>query len=146
MSSAKVARQSLRERLRDHGLRATSARVAVLSLLVQRKAPLSHAEVFESVGDEGYDRATVYRNLIDLVEAGILRRADMGDHVWRFELVADDERHSGAVHPHFVCSECGTVRCLPESAIAIQPSSKTPRALRRNGLEIQLRGRCDACA
>src|SRR4051812_24845920 len=73
--------------LRGAGLRRTGPRVAVLERLEAATAPLSHGEVAAMLTPAGFDRATVYRNLIDLVKKGLVRRADLGDHVWRFELV-----------------------------------------------------------
>jgi len=43
-------------------------------------------EVFAELQAEGWDRATLYRNLVDMTDAGLLRRVDLGDHVWRYEL------------------------------------------------------------
>ena len=43
--------------------------------------------------------------LLGLTEAGLARRADLGDHVWRFEAI--DPNHVDDGHPHFVCSVCG---------------------------------------
>jgi len=137
----------LRSRLRAAGLRATTPRVAVLRRLTEAAAPLAHGEVADSLAPLGFDRATVYRNLIDLTEAGFARRGDLGDHVWRFELARGAGDHTPAAHPHFVCSECGTVACLPEAAVAVRPSRGAPRALRRrSAVEIQVRGVCDGCA
>lgn len=137
-------RRELRDQLRDAGLRATMPRVGVLSVLVGAEHPLSHAEVAEQLADQGFDRATVYRNLIDLTDAGLARRSDVGDHVWRFELVRGEHREEE--HPHFVCTACGAVQCLPEGTIAVRPNRGLPRALKRGELEIRLRGVCDSCA
>lgn len=135
----------LREVLRAAGLRATSARMAVLEVLLAARAPLSHGEVCDRVGDRGIDRATLYRNLIDLAEAGLVRRSDHGDHVWRFEWTGGESAdHQAAEHAHFVCSRCGTVSCLPEGAIAIHAVRGAPRSL-RVGAEVQVRGVCDTC-
>ncbi len=136
---------TLRERIRTAGLRATAARVAVLRCLIEAKSPLSHAEVFERVAKLGYDRATTYRNLIDLTQAGIARRGDHGDRVWRFEM-AGDAGHAIEAHPHFICEECGTVECLPEAAVAVQKRRGMPKSMRRRAVEIQVRGVCDDCA
>jgi len=134
----------LRDRLRTAGLRATGARVAVLEILLDSKGPLSHAEVYERVGDRGIDRATSYRNLIDLAEAGLVRRSDHGDHVWRFEWVGDAGPHDVSEHAHFVCSTCGNVSCLPAGAIAVHAVRGAPRSLKAH-VEVQVRGRCDSC-
>lgn len=135
----------LRDVLRAAGLRATSARMAVLEVLLEASAPISHGEVCDRVGERGIDRATLYRNLIDLAEAGLVRRSDHGDHVWRFEWIGrESESHKNAEHAHFVCSRCGTVSCLPDGAIAVHAVRGAPRSL-RVGVEIQVRGVCDTC-
>ncbi len=106
---------------------------------------MSHAEVFESVFDDGFDRATVYRNLIDLSDAGLLNRTDLGDHVWRFEM-AGVGSGSELTHPHFVCSDCGVVECLPTSAVSVNQNAATLSFLERAVTEIHVRGVCDDCA
>ena len=97
--------------IRDAGLRATPARIATLSLLQSSGSPLTHAEVAEELQDLGIDKATVFRNLNDLATAGLLRRTELGDRVWRFELKSSSH-HPGTEHPHFVCVDCGVVACM----------------------------------
>jgi Fur family ferric uptake transcriptional regulator len=134
-----------RETLRRVGLRATVPRLAVLKLLKQAEGPLSHAQVAELASREGLDRATVYRNLIDLTDAGLVSRMDFGDHTWRFAVSGKGPAHPDEAHPHFICSSCGSVSCLPEDAVAVKASRHTPRALRQRRLQIQIRGLCDSC-
>jgi Fur family transcriptional regulator, ferric uptake regulator len=131
----------LRAVVRDRGLRATPSRLAVLELLRATDSPMSHGDVADRLASQPWDRATIYRNLIDLADAGLARRTDVGDHVWRFEAVTD--AHDGA-HPHFVCTECGTVECLPEIELAVR-RAKAPRAVRQRQVEVHVRGLCDAC-
>ncbi len=111
----------LRAQVRAKGLRATPSRLAVLELLRASDAPMSHGDVADRLASEAWDRATIYRNLTDLAEAGLVRRTDVGDHVWRFEAVSDD--HEASAHPHFVCTECGTIECLPELELSIPYTS-----------------------
>jgi Fur family ferric uptake transcriptional regulator len=133
---------TLRTAIRGRGLRATPSRVAVLSLLRAEAAPMSHGDVADRLADQAWDRATIYRNLTDLAEAGLVRRSDLGDHVWRFEAV--DGAHGDEHHPHFVCTACGSVACLPELELSVR-RGKAPRAVRQKQIEVQVRGRCDAC-
>jgi Fur family ferric uptake transcriptional regulator len=133
------------ERIRASGLRSTAPRVAVLRQLEAAQAPLSHAELVDSLGDAGYDRVTIYRNLTDLTEAGLVVRADLGDHVWRFELRRAGEAHQGT-HPHFTCTDCGTVSCLPAEAVRVTPAKGAPRAVAARAVEVHLRGLCDSCS
>ncbi len=131
----------LRAAVRDNGLRATPSRLAVLELVRASHAPVSHGDVADRLASQGWDRATIYRNLTDLAEVGLLRRTDVGDHVWRFEAI--NAEHDTA-HPHFVCTECGTVECMPEIELAIR-RAKAPRAVKQRQVEVHVRGLCDAC-
>jgi Fur family transcriptional regulator, ferric uptake regulator len=133
------------EKIRAVGLRSTAPRVAVLRALEAASAPLSHADLVDSLGDEGYDRVTLYRNLTDLTEAGLVARADLGDHVWRFELRRSGKAHPG-LHPHFTCTSCGVVSCLPEESVRLTPVKGAPRSVAAREVEIHLRGLCDRCA
>lgn len=142
---SKEEREAWAAQIRAAGLRVTPSRIHVLKALRDARVPLSHADVANEVEGLGLDRTTVYRNLIDLAEAGILRRSDV-DHTWRFELVERGEQHERELHPHFVCTDCGKVACLPKGVVALRPVRGAPSALRRGNLEIQLRGLCDACA
>lgn len=132
----------LRAAIRATGLRATPSRLAVLALLRGTELPVSHGEVADRLAGQAWDRATIYRNLTDLADAGLARRTDLGDHVWRFEAIAAG--HGATQHPHFVCTSCGTVECLPDVELALR-RTRTPRAVRSKKVEIQLRGVCDAC-
>jgi Fur family ferric uptake transcriptional regulator len=138
----------LRSVVRAKGLRATPSRLAVLELLRDSDAPMSHGDVADQLASQAWDRATIYRNLTDLAEAGLVRRTDVGDHVWRFEAVSDD--HEASAHPHFVCTECGTIECLPEIELAVRASrssarARPPRAVKQRQVEVHVRGLCDAC-
>ena len=136
---------TLLDEIRDAGLRATASRVAVLDALRCAERPLSHADVVELLHGRGWDRATLYRNLLDLTEAGLLRKATLGDRVWRFE-GADEAGHAVEAHPHFVCVGCGAVECLPGVTMTINPPKHVPRAVKGGRVEIQVRGLCDGCA
>ena len=140
----------LRDAVRAVGLRATGARIAVLRCLRDAKRPLSHAEVVEGLEDPAaWDRATVYRNLSDLAKAGLLRRYDLGDHVWRFEVVADPCRDENTAHSHahFLCTECGDVQCLDALELTLPAGGGAlPRAVQTQQVEVQVRGVCDTCA
>lgn len=118
-------------------------------------APRTHAEVSEALADQGFDRATIYRNLTELTDARLLSRIDLGDHVWRFEIRHAHEINPGnAGHPHFVCTGCGEVSCLDDIQVAItrQASRRVrgdarsrPRAHIGTVTEVLLRGRCSDC-
>ncbi|WP_373044531.1 Fur family transcriptional regulator [Vulgatibacter sp.] len=141
-------RETLRERIREAGLRSTAPRVAVLACLEQAKTPMSHAEICDALQEEGFDRATLYRNLVDLAEVGILTRSDLGDHVWRFEIRKNGNggaKHE-VEHPHFTCTDCGEVSCLPEVQVKVKGAGSVPKSVAAATVQVQLRGRCDDCS
>ncbi|MEM1031494.1 MAG: Fur family transcriptional regulator [Myxococcota bacterium] len=137
-----ATRNGLRQRLRASGLRATPARLATYEVLWARATPLTHAEVHAVLADQGLERTTVYRNLIDLTEAGLVARTDLGDHTWRFERKAEGQ--ATASHAHFVCVDCGEVSCIDGVHVAVDGAA--PRAVASQDVEVQIRGRCDGCA
>jgi len=134
--------QTLRAELRQAGLRATAPRVAVLRLLRRARLPLSHPEVVAALDSNGWDRVTLYRNLVDLASRGLARRTDLGDRVWRFAATGRAAAHA---HPHFVCRDCGGVFCLTDVRIDLSPGPTAPAALRADQYEVQLAGLCDRC-
>jgi Fur family ferric uptake transcriptional regulator len=140
--------EALRAALREAGLRATPARVAVLGVLRQGTGPMTHGEVVDRLERHGWDRATIFRNLVALVDAGFVRRTDVGDHVWRFETRADDghqARGKGHEHAHFLCTGCGEVTCMPELELKLPRGGRVPQSVRSRSVEVQLRGLCDEC-
>lgn len=136
--------RELRVRLRTAGLRATPSRIAVYRLVLETRRPMSHAEVADAFAGEAWNRTTIYRNLVDLSHAELLRRADLGDRVFRF--VAAGAAHGPAEHPHFVCTDCGQVLCLPGTEVRLSGPPSGPRAVRQQEVEVQVRGVCDDCS
>jgi Fur family ferric uptake transcriptional regulator len=137
-----VTDEALRHDLRAAGLRATAPRLAVLGLLRRASLPLSHPDVVGALADHTWDRATLYRNLTDLVRTGLARRTDLGDRVWRFEATGRAPAHR---HPHFVCHDCGSVQCLDGVEVHLPGGAAMPTALHDPDVEVQFKGRCDQC-
>lgn len=138
-----VPSERLRARLREAQLRGTSARLAVLAVLEQAVGPKTHLEVFELLVHLGLDRATVYRNLVALADAGFASRTDLGDHVWRFELLQQGG-HEGGRHAHYVCTDCGEVSCMKEVEVeAVSPPTRV--AAPGKVTEVLFKGVCDKC-
>lgn len=130
---------ALKARIRAAGLKWTAARGAVLLALHDATRPLSHGDLVERVEHQGFDRATVYRNLMDLTGAGLVSRTDLGDHVWRFEVRDGDDD----LHPHFMCTSCGAVSCLGEAVVATASIAQRANVARID--EVLLKGTCVTC-
>ncbi|MEC9094210.1 MAG: transcriptional repressor, partial [Planctomycetota bacterium] len=88
------------------------------------------------------DKATVFRNLNDMASAGLIRRTELGDHVWRFEAINGHDHHSSN-HPHFICIDCGNVSCIDQ--VKLTKSSVQFSKTIGEVTEILLRGHCNDC-
>ena len=132
-----------REKIRSAGLRATPARIATLKVRHGSGSPLTHAEVSDKLENLEIDKATIFRNLTDLVARNVIRRSALGDNVWRFEIIKESA-HEPDSHPHFICIDCGSVSCMEDVELKRTSTSKSP--LFERITEIVLRGHCNECA
>lgn len=137
--------EELREIVRVAGLRRTASRIAVLRCLHGAAAPVSHADVAGLLAAQGFDNSTVFRNLKELAEAGILSRVELGDHVFRYEWRRERGGHDTGEHPHFLCVDCGEVSCLPDVTVNITPTPGSKRSTVSDVTEVLLKGHCDRC-
>ncbi len=113
----------------------------MLRLLAASDKPLSHRQVVDGIGSEDWDQATLYRNLLRLVEAGLARVASKVGGVARYEARGDDD--SPHLRPHFSCQTCGTIRCLPDVKLAGPIEGRWRKSLTNS--ELQLIGDCPDC-
>jgi len=134
--------EQARDMLRSVKLRCTACRLAVVQHLSLATAPLSHAEVSAAMAPRGYDKSTIYRSLVEIAEAGLATRLELGDHVWRFELAHESGDTS---HPHFMCTGCGKVECLNDVQVRITARDNKPSQSKFEFDEVLLKGRCVSC-
>jgi Fur family ferric uptake transcriptional regulator len=125
------------------GLRLTSVRRDVLKLFAGERTPINLDSVAHSDALRGRcDATTVYRTLMLLCEAGVLRQVSLRSKSRFFAL-----NMPGELHDHLVCRRCGTVVCLPGSdtleRIARELESLHRFASVRHDLEFH--GLCPAC-
>ncbi len=139
-SFTKMTVDEARDRLRAAGLRCTACRIAVLRHLAGRSNPVSHAEVAEPLAADGFDNSTIYRSLVEFSEGGLTARLDVGDHVWRFELLSPDQEITD--HAHFMCVDCGQVTCADDVSVRVTGKSKSDLG---QVTEVLLKGRCPTC-
>jgi Fe2+ or Zn2+ uptake regulation protein len=97
-------------RLRLADLRYTSGRRAIVDLLAEAGHPVSISDIAEQL--PGVPRSSAYRHLVDLQNAGIVRRIVANDEFARFELAEELTEH----HHHLLCTVCGRVFDVTPSA------------------------------
>lgn len=132
-----------KERLRHADLRITSARLDVLRILHASPLPMTAQEVVEAAEQLGpTDRVTVYRTLNSLVDVKIAHRVDPGDRTWRFGLLAADHHQ----HAHFVCDDCGSIRCLEDALVTVSMKGKRQAdRFKITQQDVYLHGTCESC-
>jgi Fur family transcriptional regulator, ferric uptake regulator len=122
--------------------RLTPARLAVLEILLDSAAALSHHDIEDAIEQRGLDvdRVTLYRVLDWLVERDLAHRIAAEDRVWRFNAV---DRVHGSEHAHFHCTRCGQIVCLegPDSTAAFA----LPKGYEPERTEVTVHGRCPRC-
>jgi Fur family transcriptional regulator, peroxide stress response regulator len=126
--------------LAESGMRCTPQRYAVMAFLLGQGGHPTAVEIFEAVNrvDPRSSRATIYNNLRDLVQAGLVREVAVEGRAARFDV-------KGIRHHHFICDRCSTVEDMdwydvPRPAAA----SLGKRVLRES--ELIFRGLCTKCA
>lgn len=133
----------VRQRLRAAGLHLTGPRRAVLAVLGVEPGHLSAERVVAAVAvaAPGVHRASVYRALEALTDAGIVQHVHLGHGATAYHL-ADDEGE----HLHLQCAACGAVLDAPVAVLG--PVRR--RLLRDQGFvldaaHVALSGTCRSC-
>jgi Fur family ferric uptake transcriptional regulator len=127
------------DQLREHGLRTTGPRRAVVESALHRRGRFTANDIVDELRPRGVGRATVFRTLDLLVEIGVLERLHTdSQHAY----TVCSERH----HHHLVCTGCDTVEEI------ISPSAeRLVRAIaHRAGFQIEghlleILGLCQRC-
>ena len=93
--------------IRRKGLRRTAQRERIVAAVFSKDEHFSAEELYERVCTSvaNTSRATVYRTLGLLVEAGLLRAIDLGDN----QTTYDPNFLDKPAHDHLVCIDCGRV-------------------------------------
>jgi len=131
--------EAIRQRLDAAGVRFTTQRHCVMAFLMENPGHPTAADIFDGVNrlDPRSSRATVYRNLKDLVDAGLVREVAVEGRSARFDL-------TGTPHHHFICDRCGEVENMEWFNVP-QPPPATVGARVVREYEVILRGLCPQC-
>ncbi|XOV94287.1 MAG: Fur family transcriptional regulator [Bacteroidota bacterium] len=130
------------EILKNHNLRVTDCRIAVLQQFMKTDHALSQSDLDENCS--GFDRVTLYRTLQNFLEKGILHRIpnDFGYASYGvcFDTCGPDGHHHD--HLHFQCTDCGHIQCLEETHL---PKVKLPKEYHVDHVDLIIAGTCTHC-
>lgn len=133
---------SLKRVLREHGLRATIPRVAVLQALDDRVGHQSMEEIARAVEARypAFDRVSIYRTLETFESVGLAYRAVLQDKVIRWERAA-------RAHHHVVCRQCAAVLEVDDAPFRrLAENLEQAYGVRVDVRHLALHGLCAHCA
>lgn len=136
--------ERLRRFLRSRGLRATVERSSLLREVFRTHGHIDAEALLRNMQQKGYaiSRATVYRNLELLVDAGLVQRVRLATGKTLYE-----HTHSESAHHHLICRFCGRVVEFSSRAIAllIEEIARAHEFV-TGGEQIQIVTACRRCA
>ncbi len=101
-----MGKDKYRQLLKEHGLKVTPARLAVLEEIFSHEDHTHPDEILAQLKAKGkkVSRATVYRTLNFLIKKGMMRRLYFDNQKTQY-----DQNYTIAEHDHLICTECGNV-------------------------------------
>ncbi|HEX5068979.1 MAG TPA: transcriptional repressor [Vicinamibacterales bacterium] len=131
------------ERLRPAGGRRSSKRDIIVNVFLRQEGHISADHLVDAVRreDARISRATIYRTLQWMVDAGMARRVDFGDGKFRFEHSYRHPRHF-----HLICKSCDQSFEFLSSDVEtlIEEVAAARNFLARQSV-VQIYGTCEAC-
>jgi Fur family transcriptional regulator, ferric uptake regulator len=128
---------------RPSGGRRSSKRDAIVAVLLAQEGHISAEQLVDAVRarDARISRATIYRTLQWMVEAGIARRVDFGNGKFRFEHAYRHPRHF-----HLICKACHqSFEFLSSDIETLVEEVAEARRFAVDESVIQIYGTCDQC-
>ena len=127
------------DQLREHGLRTTGPRRAVVEAALQQLGRFTANDIVDELRPRGVGRATVFRTLDLLVELGVLERLHTDSH---HAYTVCSEQH----HHHLVCRGCNTVEeIVSPSAERLVRAIAHQAGFQIEGHLIEILGLCQRC-
>lgn len=130
------------DRLTAAGERVTRQRLLVANALAASGRRLTAEQLYRSLRrrEPAIGRATVFRTLETLVEAGVARRLELDGHVYAY--VACLPAH----HHHIACTRCGRVEEIDEAYVApIAQRLAAEMGFEIDDARLDFYGRCATC-
>ncbi|MBQ8565618.1 MAG: transcriptional repressor [Bacteroidaceae bacterium] len=136
-------RQKLAQFLESRKMRKTSERFTILDKIYSSSAHVEVVALHNAMLSDGYrvSIATVYNTLNLLVEAGLVRRINLGDGVARYERITATNNHH-----HLICTRCGKVKEMKAVELVGDLLSRKPRSFEPAYFTLYIYGLCSRCA
>jgi len=129
--------------LRPQGGKRSSKRDRIVQVFLRQEGHISADDLFEQIHREasGIGRATVYRTLQWMVDAGIARKVDFGEGRSRYEPSYRHPRHF-----HLICTTChSSSEFLSSDVESLMEEIAAARNFAAAKSVVQIYGTCEAC-
>ena len=131
------------DRVRPAGTKRSSKRDFILNVFLRQEGHLSADDLVDLIRreDQHVSRATIYRALQWMVDAGIARKVDFGEGRFRFEHSYRHPRHF-----HLICKTCNrSFEFLSSDIEAIVEEIAAARSFTQRQSVLQIYGTCEEC-
>jgi Fur family ferric uptake transcriptional regulator len=129
--------------LRPAGSKRSSKRDFIVNVFLRQEGHLTADNLVDLIRreDQRISRATIYRTLQWMVEAGIARKVDFGEGRFRFEHSYRHPRHF-----HLICKTCSrSFEFLSSDIESLIEEVATARNFAPRQSVLQIHGTCEAC-
>jgi Fur family transcriptional regulator, ferric uptake regulator len=130
-------------RLKPDGGKRSSKREQIVNVFLRQEGHLSADDLVDLIRreDQRISRATVYRTLQWMVDAGIARKVDFGEGRFRFEHSYRQPRHF-----HLICKTCHrSFEFLSSDIEALVEEVSAARSFTASQSVVQIYGTCEEC-
>ena len=130
-------------RLKPSGGKRSSKREQIVNVFLRQEGHLSADDLVDLIRreDQRISRATVYRTLQWMVDAGIARKVDFGEGRFRFEHSYRQPRHF-----HLICKTCHrSFEFLSSDIEALVEEVAAARSFTASQSVVQIYGTCEEC-
>jgi Fur family ferric uptake transcriptional regulator len=131
------------DRLRPAGTKRSNKREQIVNVFLRQQGHLSADDLVDLIKreDQRISRATVYRTLQWMVDAGIARKVDFGEGRFRFEHSYRHPRHF-----HLICKTCNrSYEFLSSDIESLMEEVAAARGFEARQSVVQIYGTCESC-
>ena len=131
------------DRVRPAGGKRSSKREFIIDVFLRQEGHLSADDLADLIRkeDRGISRATVYRTLQWMTDAGIARKVDFGEGRFRFE-----HSHGHPRHFHLICKTCNqSFEFLSSDIESLMEEVATAKNFISKQSVVQIHGTCEEC-
>lgn len=120
----------------------TKAQLLIIQELIKAKSPLSREDLSTKLGQNGPDKATIYRVTERLCAKGLIHKVFLRGRASKYELAHNCMEKQ--CHPHFTCTNCGETFCLNGLFLPLLKGLEKGFVVHKQ--QVRIEGLCSSCS